>query len=453
MPNAPWFFPVPTRASRFVAASPSFEFLNREVALDLLRPWNFQNTSSEDELLYFDYQNQLENNAHGRLGAGRAGVYGGYYLKGVGRTLAAANWNFCEDRYHASGHLSVSSALREFLITKTLQEQKLSDAIVPCEAILLSSLDEEERRYVEIGHTSARPGRPADMQMMALSAKPANFSRQSNIVWAFDHFSQTPALLGELFLALEQATSINNEAKEGDPREIAEALSQAFARGLQNFLRFAKEGVYWLYLQNNFTLDGRFVDLETPLYVGQPLLGMRYYKVDNELVPQLFGFEVFGFIVQWRLFIRWLRAKLSLLNTPPIMREKTCRAYLRGFSQELQRVFSPKNLLYQDETLQEQLNKLIMETYDLNRKAKAQLKELTASAFQNTVNGVEHNFVTKGWKRAEFGIDTPMVDPLMIDLPPFVTPTASAAAQKYSAQLHKLMQSNTPEELFSEIKS
>ena len=44
------------------------------------------------------------------------------------------------------------------------------------------------------------------------------------------------------------------------------AMDGAFRRGLENFQRYNRLGLFWIYTDNNFTLDGRFLDLETPLF-------------------------------------------------------------------------------------------------------------------------------------------------------------------------------------------
>src|SRR5688572_23415262 len=120
MVSAPaWLFPVPVRRSRFIDSGPQWSSFNVEVALDRISPWDFSRRKI-DRVLYFDYQTQLDNNMPGRHGSGRGGVFHGYYVKGVGRTQAAGNWNNLGDRYHGSGHLSVASALRERLISVAL---------------------------------------------------------------------------------------------------------------------------------------------------------------------------------------------------------------------------------------------------------------------------------------------------------------------------------------------
>src|SRR6185295_6840274 len=93
-----WQFPVPIKPSGFVPLSPEWKPWNIETDLSAVRSFEFTKKAPRD-LLWFDYHTTLDGNARGRLGSGRGGTYRGYYLKGIGRTPAAANWNDAEDRY------------------------------------------------------------------------------------------------------------------------------------------------------------------------------------------------------------------------------------------------------------------------------------------------------------------------------------------------------------------
>src|SRR3989442_639621 len=94
----PWLFPTPVRRSRFVAESPQWLPFDIEVALDRVAPYAIEKPHVRP-VLFYDYQTHTDNNRAGRLGSGRAGIFRGYYIKGVGRTHAAGNWNDAEDRY------------------------------------------------------------------------------------------------------------------------------------------------------------------------------------------------------------------------------------------------------------------------------------------------------------------------------------------------------------------
>src|SRR5688572_19508465 len=195
--RAPWLFSAPVRRSRFIAPTRDLEPFNVEVALERIRPWAFDR-DEDDDVLYYDLQTPLDGVPPQRLGAGRAGFYRGAYLKGIGRTPAAGNWNNRRDRYHGSGHLSARSAANERLVSALLVGLGLRSTIVAATAVLASDLKSAERR--DIAKDLARSGSAefsADRRIMAISVKPGTFGRMSNVVFALNHFSTTPRDAGQ----------------------------------------------------------------------------------------------------------------------------------------------------------------------------------------------------------------------------------------------------------------
>jgi hypothetical protein len=335
----PWLFPVPARRSRFRAGNPDHARFNIEVAHDRLDAFAFA-PSPDPEVLHYDLQTQITGNARGRLGSGRGGVWAGHYLKGVGRTPAAANWNEPSDLYHASGHLSVGSALRERTITRFLQARGLGHAIVPCVAVLLRSLTQAESNAIATGRSSSCPEfAAADATHAALTAKPADFARLSNIAFALDHFVNEPQALGTLFLEVDRflRPPEARDKVDGEPRAIAEAMAAAYHRGLANFHAFARAGLFWLYLESNVALDGRFLDLETPLYFGGPFVGLALSEIDGVPQRELIGFEEFGFTRHWRAFVHWFTDRLRFLQNPLVVESREARAFLRSLEREITR--------------------------------------------------------------------------------------------------------------------
>jgi len=381
----PWLFPAPVRTGRFTSASASSALFNVEVALDLISPYHFTNEAAT-EVLHYEMQTQLLGNVRGRLGSGRAGVYQGHYLKGVGRTPAAANWNDDADVYHGSGHLAVGSAIRERAITACLEARGLGKTIVPCVAVLLGRLKPAESRAVVREQSSSRPGfTAADSRFMALTAKPAHFARMSNFAFALDRFEVNPRNIGELFLDLEHFLQ-PPEARadvEGSPQTIVDAMEQALNRGMANFETFARAGLFWLYLESNFSLDGRFLDLETPVYFGQPFVGVVTGAADAP--PELLGFEEFGFVGHWRGFLAWFKAKLELLSQPVCGCGPEVRAFLRELSRRLCRRFSAKHWLFDDPALIRRATQNLAAELGLEAADRKQLRVLAKHAFQSRV--------------------------------------------------------------------
>ncbi|MEZ5386277.1 MAG: hypothetical protein R3F13_12255 [Prosthecobacter sp.] len=348
----PWLFPAPIRTGRFQIAEPESGRFNVEVALDGIRPYCFD-PAVATEVLHYDLQTQLLGNARGRLGSGRAGVYQGHYLKGVGRTPAAANWNDLADIYHASGHLAVGSAIRERAITACLSARGLGHTVVPCTDVLLGRFTTAEKNAVNRAQSSSRPDfTAADARYMSMTAKPANFARMSNFAFALERFEVKPRSIGELFLELEYYLRPPEERSdaEGSPQMIVDAMEGAMRRGMDNFRAFARAGLFWIYLESNFSIDGRFLDLETPVYFGQPFVGIVAAK-DDDSPPDMLGFEEFGYVSHWRGFLAWFTARLHLLAQPVCGCGPEVRAFVRDLLRRISRRFSPKHWLFDDAAL------------------------------------------------------------------------------------------------------
>ena len=437
-----WFFPVPVRPSRFVAGDPAFAQFNVEAAQDRIPAFAFAKAAGQ-EVLHYDLQTQLLGNARGRHGSGRSGVYRGRYLKGVGRTPAAANWDDASDIYHASGHLSVGSAIRERLITAFLEARGLGETIVPCEAVLLARLTPAEARAVRREESSSRAHFVAsDADLMALTVKPADFARMSNFVFALDHFTGYPQHLGELFLELERQLHPLGERAglEGSPERIGRALERAFRRGLANFQAYARAGLFWSYLNSNFSLDGRFLDLETPLYFGAPFVGLAVSEPGGVLRRDLLGFEEFGFIQHWRLFLKWLKSRLRWLAEPEVDGLQEARPFLRELSRELAARFPRGHLLFNDEELTARATANLAGPLGLGRRDRASLHELARHEFGWRLYGSERPVPDHAWRPLVAGsAPAPMTPfPRRFEAAGFIAPRLSKDGQAFAAALSQL---------------
>jgi hypothetical protein len=454
-PVPAWLFPVPVRHSRFTAASPEWSPFNIEVAHDRISPWEFSMRDVQP-VLHFDYQTQLDNNTPGRHGSGRGGRYRDYYIKGVGRTQAAGNWNDLKDRYHGSGHLSVASALRERLISVIAEAKGLSDAIVPCESVLFGRLRPEERSAAATAGSSSQPAMSlADGRMMALSLKRADFARMSNFVWAFDHHCSDEQAFGTLFLDFERYLNLPTQREniQGSPRSIARAMDRAFRRGFANFQRFNRVGLFWIYTQNNFTLDGRYVDLETPLFFGAPFMGVfeQIYKVP--LPYAYLGFEAFNFVMYWRLFVEWMKGKLRYLTFRGVQDLPAKQAFLRELAREINVLFSSSHLLYADERLHQQVAGELAKSLDLGKQARTQLAGFAASCFKGVMTARVWRLPNLEWKELAARPEPISMTPFLIRHPGFVNSGVSPLGDAFSAALQRLGSEKDPKNLLQALSS
>ena len=137
----PWIVPVPVRRSDFTPLRPADAACNVEVELGRIGAFAHRRRPlPEHALLFADLQLNPDVNANRRFGSGRAGVHAGRYVKGVGRTLLAGNWNDPDDLYHNSGLQLASAGVRELLVSEYLRREGLGRVIVPCEGLLARRL-------------------------------------------------------------------------------------------------------------------------------------------------------------------------------------------------------------------------------------------------------------------------------------------------------------------------
>jgi hypothetical protein len=312
-----WTVPVPVKRSRFAAMDPSHDVHNVETDLAAIVPFALDPARPTPPLLHADLQTLPFWNAERRLGSGRAGCHQGAYLKGVGRTPLAANWADPDDRYHGTGHMLPSAAVREYLVSRALDARGAGHTIVPCVGLLAAELERPGDAMLA-AMLPAAVGRfaTADHRMQALTVKPADFARLSNFLWAFCHLG-APTELGPLLhrwhhylLPPEQRTG---RASATSPEAIATALAASVERATTHFGQWVDAGVYWGSLSNNLTADGRFLDLEVPMLLLRPFFGVVCEDASSWNASNWFGLEVFSYLRETQAFVTALRERVRFL--------------------------------------------------------------------------------------------------------------------------------------------
>jgi hypothetical protein len=435
-----WLYPVPVRPSRFLAVARKWAVYNIEVAPGKIAPYCFDRAGVKHPVLFYDFQTHLEQNWPGRLGSGRGGIYRSKYLKGVGRTPAAANWDNPDDRYHGSGHLSVRSALCELLITRFLSARQMSEAIVPCESLLLRPLNRRERRTVRNGGTSSVPNcTAADGVMAALTIKPSDFARHANFVFALNHFSPELREFGSLFLSFEEFLRPPQSRRkiEGSPKDIAEAMSSAFERGLENFRAFARIGLHWVFLQGNVALDGRFLDLETPYFFGRPFIGLRISGSRSGCLRVLLGFEEFGYIRYWRLFLQWMRSRLEMFLAPGVL-SRPARGFVHELICAINKQFPHSHDLYIDAELIRQAVQNLRHPIETGFRSLEQLRKLARFALCSRMYDADDPLPEAGWRRLDAQPVPASTIPTHFEVASFLDGRLSADADEFNTLIESL---------------
>ena len=392
----PWMIPVPVRGSRFIALDRRYAAYNVETAPGRLFPFGATpRTRRRDELLLCDLQDNPDTSAPGRLGSGRAGVYRGKYLKGVGRTLLAGNWADPDDLVHHTGHLRASAAARELLVSVFLQAKGLGDVLNPCETVLVRRKDRALRSYLvenleRRGVIVARRNPwSADLALQAISVKPAGFARYSNLLWLAQHLDlyrtgTAPSLAAfvELFLA-----SVEPGVRVPDPTPdtVAQAFARAVDRGLERLHRCWRIGVTWTSLHNNLTADARFLDLEAPVILGVPLVGLLGTEPRDRLVlphrAALSGiFEPYAFVLHMRMIAWALRSRFAAIARAPNGVTRSQRDYAHGLAAAFGDA-TRGHVLFSRGLLIRRLLGWLRDSVEIDRRARAELARVFAATY------------------------------------------------------------------------
>lgn len=399
-PSDPWAVPIPVAPAGFSALHESHAPCAVQVDLGRIGPFGFSaQPEHETELLYSDLQTNADHNAPLRLGSGRAGFYSGKYLKGMGRTLLAANWSHPTDGYHNSGHLLPSAAAREYLVSCYLEEMRAGHTLVACEGLLLAPLPPEAERYVEsiFPDRELHPLAPVDRRLQAITVKGAGFARLSNFTWAFSQWRWRTPFLVELLLRMARYLGGPTQPEVGlrdvTPASLAERLERAIERLVHHFERFFQTGVYWGSFHNNFTADGRFLDLETPIVFGGPFIGIiapsgKLPESVSLADSRVFvGCEVLQCLRQVRVFLDFLIDRLEWLGRKAAGGGELDQRFLRDTAEALRERFPDSHWLHDADALAEKLTAALASVLALPPGRAAELRALVETQCHVEMNG------------------------------------------------------------------
>ena len=389
--------PIPVRASRFVPLERRYAAYNVETSHGNVFPFGATvGSRRRSDVALCDLQDNPDTTVLGRLGSGRAGVYRDRYLKGIGRTLLAGNWAEPTDLLHHTGHLSASCAVRELLVSTYLETKGCADAINGCESVLVAAKAPVLRAYLveRLRKRRARLTRgnrwSSDLALQAITVKPAGFARYSNFVWMVRHLDLFGGGSGthnltrfvELFMNV-----VDPKARVADPTpdDVAEAFVRSVDRGLGHLHRFWRLGVSWISLHNNFTADGRFLDLEAPVILGTPLVGVICTQPQRQVVlphsAALSGlFEPMAFVLHMRMIAWSLRSHFDAISRAPNGVSRTEREFAQGLSRAFVAA-TREHLLFSRRLLKRRLLAWVDDTIELGRAARRALAQAFDAAF------------------------------------------------------------------------
>jgi hypothetical protein len=393
----PWNIPVPLKKSTFTPIRRELEPFNVQVDLGQIAPFGVCRTPvAPDALLYADLQDNPDFHFPGRLGSGRSGFYRGRYLKGVGRTPLANNWHHRRDQLHSTGHLTASAAIFEHVVSCFFAAKRRSHLVNECTGLLVAPLSPElrgSRRYTGVHDTM-----PCDTSLQAITVKSTRFARFSNFAWLLDHLEvfQSSGDLAQLFLLLASYLEPDAEtvAREVTPSLIARRLSGAIARGVSNFREYWRMGVYWRNTFNNFAVDGRFHDLDYPMFVGGPYFGVlpmhpmqRPYDLGGRDPTWWPGFNVLAYLANVRSFCRFLLARLRSLLGSELPLSQNERDFVRETIHAFRTELPPHHVLWSARAAARMLARWADEDTCVNRRGHSQLRTLMELACHSVYTG------------------------------------------------------------------
>jgi len=359
------------------------------------------------DLLYADLQTLPRWNGWRRLGSGRAGILGDAYLKGVGRTSLAANWSDPEDRYHNSGHMLPSAAVREYLSSRALEEMGLGATLCPCTGLLAAPLDRPADRFLDaMIPESAGRFASIDRHLQAITVKPADFARLSNFTWGLDHLdmpSDLASLLFRMHTFLSPPDRRPRLASATSPEALAATLAAAVERGIANFGHYLRAGVFWGSLSNNVTADGRFLDLEVPMVLLRPFLGIFVEGPRLGFGLNWIGLEVYLYVLELRGFCALLRERFAFLA-----RHILTRGVARDFVDELLRALDqhlpPEHLLWSGARLVDAATASIADALGLDRARTTSVRTIAERQYQAVFEGADPDWSDLDMRRLELDL-------------------------------------------------
>lgn len=351
--SMPWLVSVPVRPGGFTALCP--EDAAHDVVTDLaaISPFDVPESADGHDCVMADLQLTPDTQVPRRLGSGRAGYRRGAYLKGIGRTLLAGNWDRSSDAYHATGHMFASAAVREYLVTCYLRAKGGAHLIVPCTGLLVRRMSPE--LTAAIGRFEQRlPVRlaPMDRTLQGITVKPADFARFSNFAWGATHLSPVPPRIADIAFLLEyyaQDPDIRRAPLRCAPSSVAAALDAAVNRAVTSILDYPRFGVFWGSFHNNFALDGRFLDLELATICGSNFVGCFAGVTDasdSSATPRnctLIGTELLDYLHHVRAMVDHLLLRLDYVAR--YCTETMTSEFLRQLRVEIDRRFDHTHVI------------------------------------------------------------------------------------------------------------
>lgn len=363
--RCPWSVPVPLSPGRFVSLLPRHQSCNRTTEQHDRAAFAVPEALPPKSLGFADHRLDPRGGGPRLAGASRSVFHGAHYLRGVGRTPLAGNWADRRDAARATGHLPVSVALRELVASVYARARGLDGGAVACEGILVAPL---ERRLAEplarvAARTDARPV-ACDRHLQAISVRPGNFARWTNLLWLAQRTPATVEGILELAWACEHFAEVRDRLDHNRPRladcsptTIAEALGRAVARGFAALEARLRAGIFDA---GELTVDGRVLDRGRATILGEPLIGrLEFRRSASARTPATFGAALVEHADRVADFLACLDDRLAYLERRAEIPQVAI--FVGQWRAALTRTFAPPHPVSHRPTLATAIERLVRE--------------------------------------------------------------------------------------------
>ena len=246
------------------------------------------------------------------LGSGRSCFYNKQYFKGIGRTPLVGSWINPHQLLHSNGLLFPSGAFRE-LIFSLYSSSQGAELINSVHSISLNKGTEYSKKVIEnlYADSNYSPG-TIEKSMIAQTVKSGNFIRFSNLRWAYSRMGtffgndKDFGILKNFISCMKHGLDKKYHDAEviisdEDLHSLFLRLFQGAVNAVQNVIMLNCSGVKLGSLGNNFSLDGRFLDLEVPVFVGKNQICTHLPASHHGYIEI---FECIGILLQFRMSFR-----------------------------------------------------------------------------------------------------------------------------------------------------
>lgn len=363
----PWCFPVPLVQGTCVPLHDHDARFNVYTDLGRIPAFGYRAAKSNSRLLLADNQTCVDANGLRRRGSCRAGTYLGRYLKGIGRTQLAENWNDPRDMGHGTGHLTLSGGAREYLTSRYMAVRNRGNTLVNCRGILVGAVGAWGRSV-----SWPRGAAPCDRTLQAITVRDDPVARFSNMLWYLVHPSPTRGI-APFFQMLALSTGLRAKSSDIGPEDLVAGLERAIRRGVENFRHYFECGVTWHSVHNNFSLDGRFLDAEIATITGRPFIGQ--VRIGRHL-PVPAGFEVFDYLREVGHYLEAFSTRLQELVDWHLLARPVEAAFTREFLSHFRLAFSKRHLARSPTAMVERWLSWVDVYFDPSASARRSLRRL-----------------------------------------------------------------------------